>query len=676
MKKYILNLFVLVTLFIIVLEKKSFIALILLIYLFLKRIDKKVIFIFIAFALLISSRLYHEKVNYTYFENEIFTINEVKDHYFIIKNNKNVKFIIYKNDLEFKEGNKIVLSGIFNNIRKQGVPYLFDFSDYCKYKGIKGEIDYQKITLIDDSITYKEKISSSLLKRFSLSRPILNLIILGKNSDDVDVLYESMINLSIIHLFVISGFHFNFIYIILKKIVRSEKIIIPILFFYLYLLNFSISASRAFFYLLFKKIDNKKRLNSLNILSLVGLLFIFINPYVIFLTSFILSFTLSFVLELIKPLIRDKESKKSKLIYVLIPYLSTLPLIINLNGQISLYHLIMQLVVTPFIPLIYGLSFLIVLIPLNLDFYYYNFFESLKLTFVFLESKIQFLNFKRIDEGFLLFYYSLLYLILYNLFFRRNSKVIILSYTLCLTLIGYNKFDYNAPAIYFLDVGQGDSILIRGKNNSYNVLIDTGGSYYSDIASKVHIPLFNKLGIHYLDAVFISHDDYDHSGALQSLSEQIKIKSIIKESIFNYYIFNELVIYNLNKYYQEDYDDNEKSQILYFKFLNHYFLCTGDMSIENEVRLMNTYSSLKVDILKVAHHGSNTSSSKEFLDFINPKICVISVGSNNKYGHPHKEVLNNLKERNIRIYRTDKEGTIKMELDCFKKLKIIKTILN
>jgi len=209
MKKYILNLFVLVTLFIIVLEKKSFIALILLIYLFLKRIDKKVIFIFIAFALLISSRLYHEKVNYTYFENEIFTINEVKDHYFIIKNNKNVKFIIYKNDLEFKEGNKIVLSGIFNNIRKQGVPYLFDFSDYCKYKGIKGEIDYQKITLIDDSITYKEKISSSLLKRFSLSRPILILIILGKNSDDVDVLYESMINLSIIHLFVISGFHFN-----------------------------------------------------------------------------------------------------------------------------------------------------------------------------------------------------------------------------------------------------------------------------------------------------------------------------------------------------------------------------------------------------------------------------------------------------------------------------------
>jgi len=103
-------------------------------------------------------------------------------------------------------------------------------------------------------------------------------------------------------------------------------------------------------------------------------------------------------------------------------------------------------------------------------------------------------------------------------------------------------------------------------------------------------------------------------------------------------------------------NENDSSIVLYSVIDKYKLLFMGDASIKSEINVMNKYNFDEVDILKVGHHGSKTSSSKEFINTINPKYSIISVGKNNKFGHPNKNVLDNLK--NSIIYRTDKDGSV------------------
>lgn len=679
MKKYIFNLLILLILSLICVTKFSLICFIILIFLLIIHLKNlkynKVKFFAIYFGLLVICliNMYSNNKKPYKIENKEFKVIEVNDNYYIIRN-KLDKFIIYKDNYILDEGNKIIVSGYFKEINKQGIPYLFDFNEYCKHHRIKGQIDVENLYVSSDYKTLRYKIIEFSLKKINYSKDEIGLIIFGINSENIEEFYNTLINLSLIHLFVISGYHFNFLYVSISKIIKSDKIIFSILLFYLYLLNFAISATRAFLFLMIKKIDKGKKLNNIMILSLIGLFFVLINPYNTYNNSFILTFTLSYFIELIKVIASNKNKINSKIIWAFFPYLSILPIIVNLQGKMSLLHIFMQIIITPFIPVIYLLSFVVIIIP-DLDYYYHIIQNGFQGMLINIEEIIPFINFKMLSEGFITFYYIILFLIYKNMFLRRNKNSIILVYTLCLTFFGYNKYNYNEPAVYFLDVGQGDSTLIRGKNNSYNILIDTGGQLYQDIAIKRHIPLFNRLGIKKIDLVFISHPDYDHNGALSSLKENFSIIKVIDSPTFNPYSYKDLIIYNLNIINNAN-DENEMSQVLYFKFLDKYFLFCGDMSKRNEEIFIRTYSRIKVDILKVAHHGSNTSSSKEFISFIDPSIAVISVGLNNKYNHPSNEVISTLKEHNISIYRTDQMGTIIMTQNILKEFKIYQTILN
>ena len=107
-------------------------------------------------------------------------------------------------------------------------------------------------------------------------------------------------------------------------------------------------------------------------------------------------------------------------------------------------------------------------------------------------------------------------------------------------------------------------------------------------------------------------------------------------------------------------NENDNSCIIYTELNNHKFLIMGDAGVEVEEDLIDKYNLRNIDVLKVGHHGSKTSSSKEFVDNIVPKYSIISVGKNNRYGHPNKEVLNNLE--NSKIYRTDQDGSIMFKL--------------
>ena len=151
-------------------------------------------------------------------------------------------------------------------------------------------------------------------------------------------------------------------------------------------------------------------------------------------------------------------------------------------------------------------------------------------------------------------------------------------------------------------------------------------------------------------------------GEFNDLEENL-IKVLDKKKIKYYSCIKELNI-DKNKLYflqTKEYDnENDNSNVIYTELNGYKFMFMGDASINTEKEIMNKYNLQDIDVLKVGHHGSKTSSGKEFINEINPKYSIISVGKNNRYGHPNKEVLNNLDDS--KIYRTDRDGSIMFKI--------------
>ena len=158
-------------------------------------------------------------------------------------------------------------------------------------------------------------------------------------------------------------------------------------------------------------------------------------------------------------------------------------------------------------------------------------------------------------------------------------------------------------------------------------------------------------------------------GQYNDLEKEL-IKVLDKKKIKYYSCISELNIGNkkLTFLQAKEYDnENDNSNVIYTELDGYKFMFMGDASITTEEEILFKYNLPDIDVLKVGHHGSKTSSSKEFIDEINPKYSIISVGKNNRYGHPNKEVLENLNES--KIYRTDQDGSIMFKIKN-NKLKI------
>jgi len=231
-------------------------------------------------------------------------------------------------------------------------------------------------------------------------------------------------------------------------------------------------------------------------------------------------------------------------------------------------------------------------------------------------------------------------------------------------------------------------------NDTIN-LIDTGGvvmqsdsKCMSSIVKNKTIPYLKSLGIRKIDNLILTHGDYDHIGEAINLVNNFKVEKVIfncgdfnelekdlikvleKKKIPYYSCIKEINIDNNKLYFlnNKDYgNENDNSSVIYTEFNNYKFLLMGDAGVEVEEDLLEKYNLQDIDVLKVGHHGSRTSSSKEFINEIKPKYSVISVGKNNRYGHPNKKVLDNLEDS--KIYRTDQDGSIMFKIKN-NKLKI------
>lgn len=257
-------------------------------------------------------------------------------------------------------------------------------------------------------------------------------------------------------------------------------------------------------------------------------------------------------------------------------------------------------------------------------------------------------------------------------------------------------------SIHFVDVGQGDGTFIETPKGK-TILIDGGGSFTYDVGKNMLLPYILDRGYTKIDFIILSHFDIDHVGAVLTIMENLEVKNIIIGKQFekndNYEKFLEIAKrkkVNLNvvqamqrlniekNLYLDILWPDEKDVItensinnnsLVFKLVYNNFsmLFTGDIEEVAENKILSRYKDtdlLKADIIKIAHHGSKTSSSESFLETVSPKIALIGVGKNNNFGHPSNQILDRLENFNTKIYRTDECGEITINVN--KKGKIVK----
>ena len=212
--------------------------------------------------------------------------------------------------------------------------------------------------------------------------------------------------------------------------------------------------------------------------------------------------------------------------------------------------------------------------------------------------------------------------------------------------------------VHFLNVGQGDATLVMSQGQS--LLIDTGGVLGFDISEEVLIPYFKKLRLTHLDYLIITHDDFDHNGGLVTLTQNFSVGQVIDQP-FPSFRLGLWTITNYQYFLSVLEEDNERSLMIGIEHPTCRWLIMGDATVKTESFFLQFFPTITATILRIGHHGSLTSTSAMLLDQLQPKHAIISSGGGNRYGHPHPDVLKRLQERNIRIRRTDQEGTIRYQ---------------
>jgi len=641
-----------------------------------------------------SSKYYITENNF----NGIITEYTLKKDYitFILKGKEKIKCNYYLKEgeiININYGDVIILTGDLKEPTNNTIPNIFNYKKYLKNNNINYILTVDKISEIKKTNNILYKIKNLITDRINSidDTGYLNTFILGnKNYMDDDVYNKYQMN-GVLHIFSISGMHVSIlasiILFILNKINKNKYnilIVILFLFFYLILTNYQASITRSIvFYSLLnifkiKKINIDTKDTLLLSISLILLVYPkFINN-IGFLYSSIISFSLIYY--------KNKFNKSyltNILIISTISFLVSLPITASINYKINLLGIIINLFFVPLVSFIlYPLSLLTFIIP--------SFYSIFNLIIRITElvsnyvSNITIFNIviPKLNMFTIIIYYLILYLSL-----SKNKYYFILLVLLIIITKNINIIDSNYY-IYYLDVKQGDMILLKYKDNV--TVIDSGpGNFYNNTSNiQNYIKFFNSLGITHIKQLIFTHGDYDHMGEAINLVNNFKVEKVIfncgefndlekelikvldKKKIPYYSCIKELNIDNNKLYFLNNklYDnENDNSSVIYTELNNHKFLFMGDVSVEVEADLIEKYNLKDIDVLKVGHHGSKTSSGKAFIDEMNPKYSIISVGKNNLYGHPNKEVLENLKDS--KIYRTDKDGSVMFKIKN-NKLKI------
>lgn len=615
-----------------------------------------------------------------------------------LKNKEN--FIInFKvgNKLKFTLGDRILVKGEFKRASKNTTEYLFNYQKYLERKNIFYIVDAKEIEIVKKNKNIYYLIKQALYNNFQ-NNPYLLTFIMGDKSLIKNNVLRSYQENGISHLFAISGMHITMfakiLNIILKKLsLNEEKKFLIISFFlccYLLLVGFSPSILRGVLFYIFFTLNKIYYfyIKPVNLYIFILGVCLLINPNFIFDVGFWYSFLISLALILYSFKLQSKNFVISLFKVSFLSFIVSIPISLFNFYQINILSIFYNIL---FVPLISFIIFPCALIsslvkPIRPIF---NFFIIILENLSLFLNKISFgkLIFKRLN---MIVYIIYLVIIILFLFWKRKLLLklffILLIFHFMIPLFSNNTY------IKMLDIGQGDSILLHF--NKKSILIDTGGVYsYKNneadgkIFYNIILPAFKSLGIGKLDYLIITHGDADHMGEAIQLIENFKVEVVIfncgeynnlekklikvleKQKLKYYSCIKELNI-DKNKLYflqtKEYNNENDNSNVIYTEIEGYRFLFMGDAGVLKEKDILDTYDISKIDVLKVGHHGSRTSTSELFLKRINPQIALISAGRDNKFNHPHDEVLKLLNKYKVKVFSTKEFGSITIDLNKFK----------
>jgi len=550
----------------------------------------------------------------------------------------------------------------------------------------------------------------------------LKAVILGDKQwiDEKDLANFQKTGLS--HLLSVSGLHVAFIAYMINKIMSLIKVNKKIgglicgliLIYYVLMIGSPPPAVRALIMMLILIIGKnlKKEYDLIASVSAAGILMLLYNPMLIHHLGFIISYSCIYsiafiynpIYQKLKLIKTPKFITKSIALSIAIQ-MGIAPILIFYFQFLSITNIFLNIIAVPLTFAITAIAFpgiiLGVFLPVVSIYVlasdYYLISLLLKLTKLFANIPLTSINVSSLPVYIYVIYYLLLFVFInykgnigyYIWKLRFHIYMVAAAFVM---LIGIRHIINDDLRVVVLDVGQGDSILIttpKGKN----VLIDGGGSasedeYYYDVGTKITVPALRKLGVWDIDTIMLSHIHEDHLEGLIRVAEEFNFRNVILpevpytnemlESLINiarskgskiFYVGeNDRLMLEKDVYMEilspidglimgTQSNENNNSIVVRLRYKKFSMIFTGD--IEKEAEYILKDRNIKSAVLKVPHHGSSTSSSREFIDKVSPKVSIITVGKN-FYGHPSQQTLENIREAGSVIYRTDMNGAIKI----------------
>lgn len=681
----------------------------------------------------IISDIEEKEYNYT------FTIR-TKDDYFLVNLKKN------KEEISLEYGDKLQISGEYQEPNKARNYKGFDYKNYLKINKIYGIIRVDLYTNI--IIKHQKNLSNFKLLihkiREKLKQNIQELltketyalgigILIGDNSRINEKIVEDFKNSNLSHMLAVSGAHINYVVLTVSILftkkragIKAQRVVtIMMMLFFMELTQMTSSVVRAgiscIIYMLASLLYRKA--DVINAMAISTLLTLLNNPFKLFDIGFQLSYagTLGIILfcKLINIPIKNKLLKylKDSIIISISANIFIIPIMMYQFNTISLTFILSNLLAGPLL----GISIILEIIVLLISFISINIAaipaKVLNILLILIINIANWFSNIEISKIYVITpqiisivaYYLICAAIILK---QKNRKIIVI---IMLTVLIINLFPTPKKLrINFIDVGQGDSTLIRTETNKV-ILIDSGGSTASssfDVGNKVLLPYLLDRRIKKIDFIIVSHFDADHCQAFETVIDNINVRKVVvcKQSMITQEYLNiinkckkknikiivvergdklkidkrtEFEILHPGERFLDDGKGGLNANAIVCKMnykLNNgkifSILFTGDIEVESEKELEQVYGKkLKADILKIAHHGSKTSSREKFIKLVSPKIALIGVGENNKFGHPADITLERLEKENVKVYRADQMGEISITINKNGEIKV-KTQIN
>lgn len=585
-----------------------------------------------------------------------------------------------------KYGIKINIEGDLSDPINNTIPNTFNYKKYLSHKHIYKLLKVDKLKIVSKEISIGYKIKNYFNDRINtlIDGDYIKTFILGNKTGIDDEEFSNYQILGVTHLFAISGMHIGLFAGVLLGLLKRLKVnddkalIISAIIIGLYglLTGFPASVRRAYILYLLVVINKIYFFNikPINLLILTVSFNILIDYNIIFDIGFLYSVATTGGLMLCHEYLNTGNYFVKLFKVSLIAFLFSMPITINNFYYINPLTPLNNLFIVPLVSLlIYPFSLIVFIFPFT-GFMFNWAISLLKITETLLiKINIFKIVIPKLSIAFIVIYYILLLIIL-----LKHKKVFIVVLILLFGIIIIKPYTDKKGYVYFLDVGQGDSALIISPYRKDIILIDTGGTLPSSEkewekkkktfqVSDNTITFMHSLGIFKIDELIITHGDADHGGEALNIIKNMDVlkltlnngdKNELEESlpiingVSNY---KNVMVKRLN--FKDYNDENANSQIDFVKIYKTSFLFMGDAGKAQELDLIKKYN-LNVQVLKLGHHGSKTSSDKAFLKTIMPSMSIISSGRNNRFNHPSIDTITSLNDLNLSYLNTQTSGTI------------------